>query len=185
MPPLEDVTRVPSLANYNTVPFQKPIARTEAQSRVQKSYDIVAGPESSVNTQGSDPSHLPNFEANGRREEAVNTASGPMSPQYQVALEIETPQTSQVADINRRMTHAPHSNALSQHSNADSIPEVATRHRLAPRGAAGSSGEPGGTFRRPRRRTERTENEERARQFKRFLIRRFTQGSAPGGSAAS
>lgn len=72
---------------------------------------------------------------------------------------------------------------LSQFSNADSIPEAATKRKLAPRASAGSSaGEPGVAFKRPRRETE--DPEVRLRRWKQFLNRKKTQGSLPSSSAA-
>jgi hypothetical protein len=70
-------------------------------------------------------------------------------------------------------------NMLSQISNPDSIPEtVLKRRRAAPRTSAGpSSAEPGGEFKRQR--TETNDADNRTLRFRKFLIQRGTQSSAP------
>ncbi|KAL2023648.1 hypothetical protein VTK56DRAFT_1805 [Thermocarpiscus australiensis] len=83
-----------------------------------------------------------------------------------------------------RLANTLPSTALSQQSNPESIPETTLKRRSAPRVSAGSpAGEPSTAFKRPRRSTEQPDK--RLLQWKKFLLKRSTQGSAPGGSAAA
>lgn len=103
--------------------------------------------------------------------------------------DLAPPKTEQAHAPQAAGTQAPVASArpgpvLSQLSNPESIPEVATKRRQASRASAGSSvGEPSAAFKRPRR--GETDAEKRALRFRKFLMQRSTQGSAPGGSSAS
>ncbi|KAH6650916.1 hypothetical protein F5144DRAFT_589273 [Chaetomium tenue] len=69
-------------------------------------------------------------------------------------------------------------NMLSQISHPDSIPETVLKRKAAPRASAGSSApEPGGEFKRQRTATK--DVDKRALRFRKFLIQKRTQSSAP------
>ena len=75
------------------------------------------------------------------------------------------------------------STALSQISNPESIPEATLRRRIAPRASAGpSAGEPGAEFKRPKRAANDAESRaQRGLFFRKYLIQKKTQSSAPEG----
>ena len=75
------------------------------------------------------------------------------------------------------------STSLSQISNPESIPEATLKRRIAPRASAGSSaGEPGAEFKRPKRTGNDAETRaQRGLFFRKYLIQKKTQSSAPEG----
>jgi hypothetical protein len=68
-------------------------------------------------------------------------------------------------------------------SNPDSIPEVTLKRKARPSTASSAAGQPGAEFKRPRLTPK--DAEKRAQRFKRFLLRKQTQSSAPEGSTPS
>jgi hypothetical protein len=68
-------------------------------------------------------------------------------------------------------------------SNPDSIPEVTLKRKARPSTASSAAGQPGAEFKRPRLMPK--DAEKRAQRFKRFLLRKQTQSSAPEGSTLS
>ncbi|KAH6853590.1 hypothetical protein B0I37DRAFT_409747 [Chaetomium sp. MPI-CAGE-AT-0009] len=86
--------------------------------------------------------------------------------------------TPTVTKINLPVPSTFPSNVLSQISNPDSIPETALKRRATPRASAGSSAaERGGEFKRQKTATK--DADKRALRFRKFLMQKKMQSSAP------
>jgi hypothetical protein len=68
-------------------------------------------------------------------------------------------------------------------SNPDSLPEVTLKRKARNSTASSAAGQPGAEFKRPRLTPK--DAEKRAQRFRRFLLRKQTQSSAPEGSTPS
>ncbi|KAK4242661.1 hypothetical protein C8A03DRAFT_11117 [Achaetomium macrosporum] len=159
-----------------------PIA--ESPRPMQDSHEALSRTDSNADVPGFPPARRRDSRAERIGKVPGNTTSSRGFPQSQVDSSFpvtETPQAPRVADIKGKAASTLPSTMLSQISNPDSIPEIATKRKPAPRAFTGSSaGEAGSVFKRPRKTTEDSEKQEL--RWKKFLMQKYPQGSTPKSS---
>lgn len=120
----------------------------------------------------------------GKLETMTGTnAPSPEAWRTQVDSSLRVIKTQQVTTAALSVASIFPSTALSQISNPESIPEATLKRRIAPRASAGpSAGEPGAEFKRPKRTANDAEGRaQRSLIFRKYLIQKKTQSSAPEG----
>lgn len=177
----------PGPANHNPEPSLHAIHTTEGLRRVEEPHETVARPRSNIGVARTGSARRPSIETANSVSIASDTepTTGTLQSRANFSLlEIERTQTPQVSRIKRPVVSTLASAMFSQQSKPKSIPETTIKRRRAPRFSNGSpAGEPGAAFKKPKNATKSKET--RDRRFRQFLISRSTQGSTPGGSAAS
>lgn len=161
------------------------LPRTERSPSQRESQRVLAPPESSNDPFGPSSGHQPHAERGRSKTIEDVTAAGPGAFQTQVDSSlpaIEALVTPRVTTIQLPVAATLPSATHTQRSNLDIIPETAVRRRSAPRPSNGlSAGESRAESKRPKKTTKKAA-EERAVRFRKFLMQKKTQSSAPGGS---
>lgn len=180
-------TNVTGLADHNGEPFVGAIPTTEGPRRVEEAQGAIVRPRSNLSVARTGSARRPNIGTTDLAHIGSDTkyTAEPVQNEADFSLlDIEQTQTSQVDRMRRPVANTRSNAMFSQLSNPDSIPETAVKRRRGPWASNGlSAGEPGAAFKRSQNPT--TNKETRDRRFRKFLLRRATQSSAPGGSAAS
>ncbi|KAL2165327.1 hypothetical protein VTH06DRAFT_624 [Thermothelomyces fergusii] len=167
---------VPASPRPGTREARSPVVPTFAAaepSPARQAREAVPPPTTDIDVFPPPPTVRPLVDAGRPANEAATVPSSRPAFRTQpdsFSLDIE-PSPTPVVD---RFSGA----CLSQASNPESIPETTLRRRVAPRASTGSSAaEPGAPFKRPQ--AAKTSADKRALRFKKFLMQKKIQSSAP------